>query len=86
MLNVQFPELLAELPAVRVDLGYGVVAEEELLQGAQAVQRAAVHLPQAVVVQVTVEQVQGSVSIHIYIYVILWSTSKSATFLFFLRH
>ena len=32
MLNVQFPELLAELPAVRVDVGYGVVAEEELLQ------------------------------------------------------
>ena len=34
MLNVQFPELLAELPPVRVDVGYGVVAEEELLQGA----------------------------------------------------
>ena len=80
MLNVQFPELLAELPPVRVDVGYGVVAEEELLQGAQAVQRAAVHFPQAVVVQVTVEQVQGPFSIQIYIYVILWLTVDQQLF------
>lgn len=34
-------------------MGYRVVTEEQLLKGGQAVQRATVHLCQAVVVQVT---------------------------------
>lgn len=49
----QFPQLLAELPSIRVDASYRVVTEEQLLKGGQAVQGAAVHLRQAVVVQVT---------------------------------
>lgn len=45
-------QLLAEAPAVAADAGDGVVAEVELVQGCEAVERAAVHLHQAVVFQV----------------------------------
>lgn len=48
----QLVQLLAEAPAVSVDPGDGVVAEVQLVQGREAVQRAAVHLRQAVVLQV----------------------------------
>lgn len=48
----QLVQLLAEAPAVAVDPGDGVVAEVQLVQGREAVQRAAVHLRQAVVLQV----------------------------------
>lgn len=44
---------MAELPPVRIDAGYGVVAEEQLLERGQAIQGAAVHLRQTVEFQVT---------------------------------
>lgn len=44
-------QLLAEAPAVTADTGDGVVAEVELVQGREAVERAAVHFHQAVVLQ-----------------------------------
>lgn len=52
---LQFPEFLTELPSIRIDAGYGVVAEEKLLEGSQAVQGATVHLCKTVVVQMTAE-------------------------------
>lgn len=45
---------MAELPSISVDAGYRVVTEEQLLKGGQAIQGAAVHLCQTVVLQVTV--------------------------------
>lgn len=45
---------MAELPSISVDAGYRVVTEEQLLKGGQAIQGAAVHLRQTVVLQVTV--------------------------------
>lgn len=48
----QLVQLLAEAPAVPVDPRDGVVAEVELVQGGEAVERAAVHFHQAVVLQV----------------------------------
>lgn len=50
----QYSQLLAELPAIGIDAGYGVVTEEELLKRSQPIQGAAVHLAQAVVLQVAV--------------------------------
>ena len=43
---------LAEAPAITVDPGDGVVAEMELVQSREAVERATVHLCQAVDLQV----------------------------------
>lgn len=43
---------MAELQSVCIDASDRVVAEEQLLQGLQAVKGAAVHLRQAVVLQV----------------------------------
>lgn len=45
-------QLLAEAPALAVNAGDGIVAEVELMQGREAVERAAVHFYQAVVFQV----------------------------------
>ena len=50
--HLQLLQPLAEAPAVTVDSGDGVAAQVELLQGRQAVERAAVHLHQAVGLQV----------------------------------
>lgn len=50
--HLQLLQPLAEAPAVTADSGDGVAAQVELLQGRQAVERAAVHLHQAVGLQV----------------------------------
>lgn len=58
----QLVQLLAEAPAIAVDPGDGVVAKVQLVQGREAVQRAAVHLRQAVVLQVPATTVPRAVS------------------------
>lgn len=58
----QLVQLLAEAPAIAVDPGDGVVAKVQLVQGREAVQRAAVHLCQAVVLQVPATTVPRAVS------------------------
>lgn len=45
-------QLLAEAPAIALNARDGVVAEVQLVQGCEAVEGAAVHLHQAVVLQV----------------------------------
>lgn len=58
----QLVQLLAEAPAIAVDPGDGVVAKVQLVQGREAVQRAAIHLRQAVVLQVPATTVPRAVN------------------------
>lgn len=66
-LYLQLSELLAELPPIGIYVGDGVVAEEELEECIEPVQRTAVHLRQAVEVQVT-----GKEKEHVRVDVELW--------------
>lgn len=54
-------QLLAEAPAVAVNARDGVVAEVELVQGREPIERAAVHFHQAVVLQVPATTAPGRV-------------------------
>lgn len=49
-------QLLTEAPPVALNAGDGVVAEVQLMQGREAVEGAAVHFHQAVVLQVPAER------------------------------
>lgn len=63
----QLSELLAELPAIRIDVGDGVVAQKELKKSREPIQGTAVHFCKAVEVQVTGEEEK-----HVRVDVELW--------------
>lgn len=55
-LDLQLMQLLTEAPPVALNSRDGVVAEVQLMQGREAVEGAAVHFHQAVVLQVPAER------------------------------
>lgn len=57
--HLQLVQLRAEAPAFSADAGDGVAAQEELVQGREAVQPASAHLRQAVVLQVPATTAHG---------------------------
>lgn len=63
----QFSQSLAEAPALRVKVRDGVVGEVELQERLQTIKRAAVHLPQTVIVQVPTDdkKEKANASLHV---------------------
>lgn len=57
--DLQLMQPLTEAPAVSLNPGDGVVAEVQLLQGCEAIEGAAVHVHQAVGLQVPAETHTG---------------------------